>query len=309
MAVSWLTLAAATTHNELLNNHGRTFSSGHERTGLEGDYEGAHARVVVDERQAFHRGVQVDSRGDDEGVQLNSRARTGKEADKGKKRKQKKREDRKTTLQVASLNLNGFGNLLRDHEENKWGRIYRIMAEHRIGVLLIQESHLTAERVAGIHKMFAKKIRILHSEHQEAPTQREGVAAVLNLRYVNAKDAKATEIIPGRALQIEVPCMGGDVKHLLCIYAPTSSGTTERKVFFRQLREYYEGHPEHPRPHMMAGDFNNVEDAIDRLPIGEGRDRSVETLDELKISLGLMIADDGGLMEGNKPEYSGLHLP
>lgn len=37
---------------------------------------------------------------------------------------------RKTTLQVASLNMNGFGCLVRDHAENKWGKVYRMMSEH-----------------------------------------------------------------------------------------------------------------------------------------------------------------------------------
>ncbi len=44
--------------------------------------------------------------------------------------------EHKTALQIASLNINGFGNLIRDHDNNKWGRIYRMMSEHRIGALL-----------------------------------------------------------------------------------------------------------------------------------------------------------------------------
>ncbi len=41
----------------------------------------------------------------------------------------------------------------------------------------------------------------------------------------------------------------------------------------------------------MAGDFNNVEDIIDRLPVQDGPDTSIIALDRLKLSLGLMIAD------------------
>ncbi len=229
--------------------------------------------------------------------------RRGVEPTKGK-RKKKKRQERRTALQVASLNINGYGNLVRDHPDNKWGRLYRMMSEHRIGVLLLQETHLTRERTAGIHRMFAKKLRVFHSEHPDAPTQREGVAIVLNARYVNTKEATATEIIPGRAIQVSIPCQGGDTKHLLCIYAPTSSGVAERKLFFTEVRKYFEDRPNFPRPHLMAGDFNNVEDSIDRLPISDGPDQSLSTLDDLKLSLGLMYADGWRVTNPNRREYT-----
>ncbi len=212
--------------------------------------------------------------------------------------------ERKTTLQVATLNVNGFGSLVRDHPENKWGRIYRMMSDHRIGVLLVQETHLTNERKAGLHDMFARKLRIYHSENPDAPTQREGVAIVLNTRYVDTSTAVTTEIVPGRALQITIACQGGDARHILCIYAPTSTGINDRKRFFMDVQEYYDTHPALPKPHVMAGDFNNVEDHIDRLPIGEGPDASIMALDDLKLSLGLMLADGWRTTYPNARDYT-----
>ncbi len=200
--------------------------------------------------------------------------------------------------------MNGYGNLVRDHPENKWGKMYRMLSIHRIGVLLLQETHLTEERKAGLHKMFAKKIKIFHSQNPDAPTQREGVAIVLNSRYLNTTAATAMEIVPGRALQVTVPTQGGETKCILCIYAPTSNGVSERKAFFEDVRRYYEAHPECPRPHMMAGDFNNVEDTIDRLPIGEGPDASIAALDDLKLSLGLMMADGWRATHPQAREYT-----
>ncbi len=207
-------------------------------------------------------------------------------------------------MHVATLNINGFGTLTRDHPENKWGRIYRMMSEQRIGVLMLQETHLTEERKAGLHKMFAKKIRIFHSENQDAPTQREGVAVVLNNRYLNSSGAEAVEIVPGRAIQVSFPCLGGDTRRVLCVYAPTSSGVSERKRFFDEVRNYYDTHPSCPRPHLMGGDFNNVEDKLDRLPVSEGPDQSTYALDELKVSLGLMLADGWRVTNPSKREYS-----
>ncbi len=207
-------------------------------------------------------------------------------------------------MQIASLNINGFGNLVRDHPDNKWGRVYRMMSDQRIGILLVQEAHLTCERKAAIHRMFARKLKIFHSEHPDAPTQREGVAIVLNARYTNVSSATAIEVVPGRAIQVTLTCQGGDTRSILCIYAPTSNGVEERKTFFKEVRKFYEGHPEHPKPHLMAGDFNNVEDNLDRLPIGEGPDQSILALDELKLSLGLMLADGWRTTYPNHREYT-----
>ncbi len=212
--------------------------------------------------------------------------------------------ERKTSLQVAALNMNGFGNLIRDHEDNKWGRIYRMMSDNKLGVLMLQETHLTKERKEGLHKMFARKVKIFHSEHPNAPTQREGVAIVLNARYLNTAEASATEIVPGRALQVSIPCLGGDTRILLCVYAPTSSGVEERRSFFKTVCEYYETHPTCPKPHVMAGDFNCVEDSLDRLPVSETQDSSVLALDELKISLGLMFADGWRATYPSTKEYT-----
>ncbi len=231
------------------------------------------------------------STGEEDGRTQNTGSPEAASPAPGSGRKKKGRKERRTTIQVASLNINGFGNLIRDHDGNKWGRLYRMMSEHRIGILLLQETHLTRERTAAIHEMYARKIRIYHSANPDAPTQRDGVAIVLNLRYVETANVSVTEIVPGKALQLALPCRGGDTKVFLCIYAPTSQGATERKLFFQDVRRYYEDHPDCPRPDLMGGDFNTVEDALDRLPAHDNPDPSVHALDDLKATLGLMIAD------------------
>ncbi|KAI1781991.1 Endonuclease/exonuclease/phosphatase [Ganoderma leucocontextum] len=187
--------------------------------------------------------------------------------------------------------MNGFGSLQPDHVNNKWGRIARVMNEHRIGVLLLQETHLTDERQSDLQRLYMRSLAIFHSPHPEFPTQREGVAIVVNKKFVAAQGATAVVIVPGRALQLSLQCLGGDTLNILCIYAPTTGTVDERKQFFKDVQEYYETHQAVPKPHLMAGDFNNVEDAIDRLPIGEPPDSSIEDLDALKQALGLMLVD------------------
>ncbi|OSD00924.1 DNase I-like protein, partial [Trametes coccinea BRFM310] len=198
---------------------------------------------------------------------------------------------RKAEIRVGSLNMNGFGSLTKGHPENKWGKIYRMMSEENLGILLIQETHLTEARRTEVQRMFAGRVRIFHSEHASAPTQREGVAVVINKKIACADKAEPVEIVAGRALQVTIPWRGGDKRTLLCIYAPTSGGASERAEFFRAVKVFYETHPEVKRPCLMAGDFNNVEDPLDRYPVGNRNDVSVSNLQDLKAFLGLASID------------------
>ena len=79
--------------------------------------------------------------------------------------------------------------------------------------------------------------------------------------------ARATTIVPGKAIQLSIEWQQQEELQLLCIYAPSSSDA-ERKHFFEKVRTCYIANSSTPKPHIMAGDFNNVEDAIDRLPVG-----------------------------------------
>ncbi|EJF59961.1 DNase I-like protein, partial [Dichomitus squalens LYAD-421 SS1] len=195
------------------------------------------------------------------------------------------------TIRAATLNVNGFGTLQQDHPKNKWGRIAQLMNDKRIGILMIQESHLSSERLESVQRLYEKSLKIFSSAHPSAPGQKEGVAILINKRMVSSEGATATAIVEGRALHVTLKCAGDDRLHVLCIYAPTSDGVEERCRFFNEVRSFYERHREFPKPDIMAGDFNNVEDAIDRLPINESPDRSVEDLDKLKLSLQLMLTD------------------
>ncbi|KAI9059930.1 DNase I-like protein, partial [Trametes sanguinea] len=211
----------------------------------------------------------------------------------------------KMEVRVASLNINGFGSLVRDSPDNKWGSLYRLMSEQRIGILMLQETHLTEERRKSLTRMFANRIAIMHSEHPEAPTQKEGVAFVLNRRIVNADGASVTVIVPGRASQLAMPWRGGEVRHILCVYVPTSNGPAERKHFFEEVERFYDENAQVPKPHLMAGDFNNIEDEKDRSSRGDGRvDVSVDALESLKSKLGLKATDGWRATYPSKRDYT-----
>ncbi|KAL1761248.1 Endonuclease/exonuclease/phosphatase, partial [Schizophyllum commune] len=191
---------------------------------------------------------------------------------------------------IATLNINGFGTLTRDHPRNKWGSLNRMMNTQKIAVLMLQETHLTEERKARIESMFSGKLKIYHSPHPTHPKSRAGVAIVVNRRLIDTEGAKVTVVVPGRAIQLTVKWAPNEERTFLCVYAP-ASGPAERTAFFEQVNEYFRSHTNLAKPHAMAGDFNVLEDSIDRLPMADTHDNSIQALDALKLSLGLNMAD------------------
>ncbi|KAL1744252.1 Endonuclease/exonuclease/phosphatase [Schizophyllum fasciatum] len=183
---------------------------------------------------------------------------------------------------VASLNINGFGSLARDHPLNKWGMIHRLMTDKKIAVMLLQETHLTEERKNTIERMFGKRLKIFHSPDPTNPTQRTGVAIVVNKRLASVEGAKATVIEPGRS--------PGEERTFLAVYAP-ANGAADRADFFRKLRQHFERYTHLKRPDVMGGDFNMVEDMIDLLPMTLNGSPDQEEFDDLKRELHLKITD------------------
>lgn len=210
---------------------------------------------------------------------------------------------KKAAVRIALLNVNGFGTLTRGSPDNKWNQIYRTIKQRKIGILL-QEAHLMEERVRALHKMDGKKMRIFFSPHPTQPMQKEGVAVVVNPCQVNISNITTNEIIPGRAIQVGLQHHDRRTTQILCVYAPTSSGDEERRLFFHELREFYEMRRNFPKPGLIAGDFNNVEEAVDRLPAHRPADPSITALDELKGTLRLMAADGWRLMNPAKLDYT-----
>ncbi|KAJ7065754.1 Endonuclease/exonuclease/phosphatase, partial [Mycena amicta] len=94
------------------------------------------------------------------------------------------------------------------------------------------------------------------------------------------------EIIPGRAILLETKWHGEEKLTILGIYAPNSKADNEE--FWKKLQRYFEQNPNVPRPEIIAGDFNVVEDKVDRMPMHEDGEGQVNALQELKRYLGLV---------------------
>lgn len=169
----------------------------------------------------------------------------------------------RTALKVASLNMRGRGSSGDTILSNKWFNINQIMKDKKIGILAIQEAHLTEDYVDTLHTLFGKRLHILFSQGPNPNAQ--GVAFVINKETIAWREVSIREITPGRALLLTVPWRTTKLLTILNVYAPNVP--SDNGNFWSLLENKWTDRDTHlPIPDVMLGDFNVVEDALDRLP-------------------------------------------
>ncbi|KIJ43118.1 hypothetical protein M422DRAFT_253621 [Sphaerobolus stellatus SS14] len=131
---------------------------------------------------------------------------------------------------------------------------------------------------------FSGRIQILSSIDNENPNSK-GVAFLLNKQLTAWKEAQGIEIIPGRALLLCLPWHNDKTLNILTIYAPNAS--TENQTFWSDLHRKWQADGL-PTIHMLLGDFNLVEDSIDRLPAHNDLHGPREALANFKSLFGLL---------------------
>ena len=138
-----------------------------------------------------------------------------------------------------------------------------MLRKKKIGILALQESHLTDELADQIGSLFAKRIQLLNSSDLNNPTASAGIAFVLNKELVDIKWTKISTLIPGRAALLTISWQHDEPIHIINIYAP--SNLSDHPAFWKQLEERWR-ELNLPTPHFTVGDFNVTEDSIDRAP-------------------------------------------
>ena len=183
-------------------------------------------------------------------------------------------------MTIASLNMRG--RYSDNRTTDKWRDINQLMWESKINLLTIQEAHLKQEDVDDLHNLFGTCLKILFSQgtnHRAA-----GVAIIINKDRSMHKNIEEYEMVPGRALLAQIPWHGDQLLTMLNIY--TLNNHTESEAFFKELKLMFETKPL-PLPDIMIGDFNIVEDAIDRLPAHEDHEGATQALYDLRSLIGL----------------------
>ncbi|THU75930.1 DNase I-like protein [Dendrothele bispora CBS 962.96] len=196
----------------------------------------------------------------------------------------------KTGICVASLNLRGYGNPSAAHKDNKWNHINQIVRDKRIGILALQETHLTKDRRCLIEQVFSKRLKVFFSSDPENPTGKGGVAIVLNKELAKTDGTKVYEIVSGRAILVQSNWHRQDKINILAVYAPNVSGGngSANATFWKSIETYYEENPRTPRPDILLGDCNMVETGlIDRLPAHDDTEEAIDALDSIEMKYNL----------------------
>ncbi|KAI9063991.1 DNase I-like protein, partial [Trametes sanguinea] len=187
-------------------------------------------------------------------------------------------------IRLGSLNMKGFGIPRAREGSDKWLAINQLMKDARLSVLGIQEAHLNHSRVESLNNLFGTRLKIVASMHPSNPTGAGGVAFVTNLNLHGSEDAVYTEIVPGRALMLTLPW--GRDKHIrvLNVYAPNV--LSDNAALWDSLKERYTNDPAF-RPDIVLGDFNMVEESIDRCPARTDPGQVTRAFADMKERMGM----------------------
>ena len=188
--------------------------------------------------------------------------------------------------------MSGRGDIARVND--KWSAVNQLLREKKIGILAVQESHLDDEGVEEVKRLYGRRLHIAHSADPENPTAARGVAIILNREIVDIANVRTTEIIPGRAMIITTRWHAERDITVLNVYAPNSP--SENEAFWKALERAFT-RKRLKKPDIIAGDFNIVEEAIDRLPAKES---PRAPLDALKAFLKFTNVHDGWRLSNAK---------
>ncbi|KAJ7101501.1 Endonuclease/exonuclease/phosphatase, partial [Mycena belliarum] len=191
----------------------------------------------------------------------------------------------KASVLVAALNIRGIGNPNPWHPKHKWYHVNQLSKENKAGILILGESHLNALRHANIQALFGRRLEVLFSEDPINPNAK-GVAFVINKDLLSTDNMLTWEIVPGRAMLLQIETHKGEKTVILGIYAPNAP--LENAAFWETLHKFFRDNPTIPKPDMMGGDTNVVEEPIDRLPCRADPDAPTKALDLLLTSLKLV---------------------
>jgi len=179
---------------------------------------------------------------------------------------------KKQGIRIASLNINGRRD---DKKRDKWPKLTSLMRSKGIAILGLQESHINAEEAEKLNERFQKLIII----NNGASTSKEGVTFILNKELVNGMKWKHTPIIEDRASRLEIETEQGRGLNIILVYAPNE--VKEKIAFWNLLKTKLKEIGEMENIIIM-GDFNSVENALDRYPHREDDEKVKEAWKKIR---------------------------
>ncbi|KAJ6602577.1 hypothetical protein DFH09DRAFT_1068962 [Mycena vulgaris] len=129
----------------------------------------------------------------------------------------------RSTLNLGSLNIAGRDSASPANRSNhKFKFLKHTVDEQSLGVLAMQETHMDDAGATQLHNNYSSWFKIIHSADSLAPTTTADVAFLLNRKFIDVEHTQIFELVPGRALMINVPWHKGQTLTILNIYAPNT---------------------------------------------------------------------------------------
>jgi len=117
------------------------------------------------------------------------------------------------------------------------------------------------------------------SEHLENPRTKAGVRFMINKKLIDPEEIKTYELIPGRAMVLEIKWLKTNTVSILNIYTPNERSAHAHywadNIIKRCMLHI-------KTPDIVLGDFNITEDAIDRMPPKLDNEKVIDALRETK---------------------------
>ncbi|TBU36053.1 Endonuclease/exonuclease/phosphatase, partial [Dichomitus squalens] len=170
--------------------------------------------------------------------------------------------------------------------------IAALMRQERIAVLAVQETHLT-EQLTEQANAENPTIMIISNSTQ---SNKEGVAYIINRRELNLEIARYTHeiLIPNRASRLKLSWGTDNELDLINVYMPNEP---LEKIQCIQTVEQKLSEAEGVENPIIMGDWNFVEEAIDRSPMHEDDNRIKDAFRVLKHKYNLI---DGWRMNNDE---------
>ena len=181
-------------------------------------------------------------------------------------------------IKLATLNIKGKNYA---NGKSKYKNLTSILRKNRIAILAVQETRLNDEEVEKLHRENPKII----IESNNDDTSKEGVGFVINKDILVNKTWKHTSLIQGRASRLEIDWTEDNGLDIIVSYAPNA--TTDKVEYFEKLLDTIKNIDDWREPILM-GDFNFVEEAIDRQPQHPDDNRITNAFRKIKQKLKLI---------------------
>ncbi len=185
-----------------------------------------------------------------------------------------KKVSKKQGIKIASLNMNGRR---YTNKKSKLKDISKLMRQERIAILAVQETHLTEDL---LEKAVSENpsLQIISNSNNPAAA---GVGFIINCNELNTEvaEVKHVVLIENRASRLCIEWGTNNALDIIVVYAPNEVGP--KIEFLQSLYEQMNKCDRLTTPIVM-GDWNFVEEGIDRSPIHDDDNRLRDAFRQIK---------------------------